>query len=105
VLQLSQLDLQLTFPCPRPLGKDVENQRSAIENLAVENAFEIAALGRGKLIVKDNGVNVGSVAMLGKLVRFAFANKSGSARGRQFLSSVSHDLSAGGGGQFGQFLQ
>ena len=46
MLQLRQLDLQLAFTRAGALGENVENQRSPIENLAVENLLEVTALGR-----------------------------------------------------------
>ena len=47
MLQLRQFDLQLAFAGAGALGEDIENQRGAIEHLALENRFQIAALGGG----------------------------------------------------------
>ena len=45
VLQLSQLNLQSTFPAAGALRKDIENQLRSIENLAREQIFQVATLG------------------------------------------------------------
>ena len=44
MLELRQFDLQLAFARPGALREDVENQRRAVEDFAVENFFERAAL-------------------------------------------------------------
>ncbi len=44
MLELRQLDLQLAFASAGAPGEDVEDQRRAVEDLAVEDAFEITAL-------------------------------------------------------------
>jgi len=44
VLQLCQFHLQLTFPGARVTGKDVENQLRAVNNPALNLAFDVALL-------------------------------------------------------------
>ena len=44
ILQLSQLNLQSTFPAAGALRKDVENQLRSIENLPREQIFQVATL-------------------------------------------------------------
>ena len=77
----------------------------AIENLAVENLLQVAALRGRKFIVENDRIHVRAAAMLGKFVRLAFADESGRARRDQLLDAVADDLPASGGGQFGKFLQ
>ena len=43
--------------------------------------------------------------MLGKFVRLAFADESAGDGRFQFLRAVADDFGAGGGGQFGKFVQ
>ena len=45
MLQLREFHLELAFAGPGALGKDVEDQRRAVEDLAIEQRFEVAALG------------------------------------------------------------
>jgi hypothetical protein len=47
ILQLSQLNLQSTFPAPRALRKNIENQLGPIKNLAREQIFQVPSL-RGR---------------------------------------------------------
>ena len=44
-------------------------------------------------------------AMLRELVRLAAADERGGKRRLQFLRAVADDFAAGGGGQFGEFIQ
>jgi hypothetical protein len=105
MLQLGQFDLELAFAGPGSLGENIKDERGAVENLAIEDPFEVAALGGGKFLVEDDGVDVGPAAMLGELIGFAFADEGGGARGGQFLDSVAYDFAAGSGGQLRQFFE
>src|SRR5262249_16689691 len=105
MLQLRQFNLQLSLFCPGALSKNVEDQRSPIENLAVKYPFEIAALGGRKFVVEDDGVDIRAAAMLGEFVRFAFADESRGTRRDHSLQAIPDDLSSSGGGQFGKFFQ
>ena len=67
--------------------------------------LQVAALRGGKLVVEDDRVHVRPVAVLGELVRLAFADVSGGARRGHLLDAFADDFAAGGGGQFGKFLQ
>ena len=53
---LRQLDLEATLAGAGVLGEDVEDQRSAVEDLDVELAFEAALLPGRELVVEDHGV-------------------------------------------------
>jgi hypothetical protein len=105
MLQLRQFNLQFALFCPRPLRENIKDQRSPVEDFAVEHPFQIAALGRGKLVVEDHCVNIRAAAMLGKFVSFAFANESRRAWRNHALQAISDDLPACCGSQFGKFLQ
>jgi hypothetical protein len=105
MLQLGQLDLQFAFFCPSALGKNIENQRGAIEHLAIKKFFEVAALGRGKFVVKNDSIDIRFAAVLGKLIGFAFADESAGAGRGKFLHAIANNLAPGGNGQFGKFLQ
>jgi len=76
VLQLRELDLQLALERAGTLRENIKDQRSAIQDFAVEYPFQIAALGRGKFVVEDHCVDIRPAAMLGEFVSLAFANES-----------------------------
>ena len=105
MLELGQLDLQLAFAGSGALGEDIEDERGPVEHLAFEDSFQVAALGRGKLIVENDGVNLMVAAESGELSRLAAANESGGHRGFQFLRAVAEDLRARGRGEFTEFFE
>jgi hypothetical protein len=105
MLELSQLDLQLALSRARALREDVENEGGAIEDLAVEDLLQIAALGRRKLVIKNDGIDVGAPAMLGKLIGLAFADKGRGARSGHFLLAIAYNFRARSGSQFGKLFQ
>jgi hypothetical protein len=105
MLQLSQLDLQLAFASPRSLRENIQNQRGAIQHLAIEDRLQIPALSRREFVIENDSIDVGFAAMIGKFRGLSFADKRAGARGGHFLQAIPHDLSSGGGSEFGQFLQ
>ena len=62
VLQLRQLHLQLTFPCPGATREDVENDLGAIEHLDAEHFADLAQLRWCQFVVEDNDVDIGGRA-------------------------------------------
>ena len=105
MLQLRQLDLELAFARASALGEDVENERGAVEDLAVKGRLQVAALGGGKLVIEDDSIHIRLVAELGKLLGLAFADICGGAGRDHLLYAFADDFPAGGGGQLGKFLQ
>jgi hypothetical protein len=96
MLELSQFNLQLALARAGALGENVENERGAVKHLAIEDAFEIAALRRGKFVVENDRVHVMATAMLRKLVRLAAADEGTRDGGFHFLGAVANDFAAGG---------
>src|SRR5215831_15655884 len=97
MLQLRQLDLQLAFPRPRALRKNIQNQRSPIQYLAIENSLQVTALRRRKFIIEDHRVNVRPPAMLRELIRLSFANEGRRTGSSQFLQTIADHLPASSG--------
>ncbi|MNC54408.1 hypothetical protein D3C75_1038900 [compost metagenome] len=54
VLELSHLHLELGLLGFGALGKYIQNQHGPVNDLTVQRRFQIADLGRGKLIIKNN---------------------------------------------------
>jgi hypothetical protein len=105
VLQLRELNLQLAFFGAGALGENIQDQRRPIENLAIEDLLQIAALRGRKFVVKNDRIHIRAPTVLGKFIRLAFADESRRARRGQLLDSISNDLPSGSGCQFGKFLQ
>src|SRR5687767_3246571 len=62
VLELGELDLELAFARLRATREDVEDQLRAIDDLAIEDAFEVAQLRGAQLVVEDHDVGPDLVA-------------------------------------------
>jgi hypothetical protein len=105
VLKLSEFDLQLSFFGASALGENIKDQRCSIEDFAVEDSFQIAALGWRKFVVENDGIDISAAAVLGELIGFAFADESRGAGRGHTLQAVTNDLTASSGCQFGKFLQ
>ena len=105
MLKLREFDLQLAFFRACTLRKNIKNERCAIENLAIENTLEIAALRGGKFVVENDGIHVLAAAVFGEFAGFAAADERAGDRGIELLGAVANDLTAGGGGELGKFVE
>jgi hypothetical protein len=101
--QLRQLNLQFAFLGPGALGENIENQGSPVEHLAIEDQFQVAALGGRKLIIENNRIDVLLPAFARELVGFAGANERSSHWRIEFLDAIPDDLTSRGRGQFMEF--
>ena len=57
VLQLRELDLPLALARPRAPGKNIEDELSAIDHLAIDPLFDVTELGGGQLVVENHHVH------------------------------------------------
>lgn len=105
VLKLREFDLQLAFASAGALGEDVENECGAIEDLGIENLFEVAALRGRKFVVEDDGIGVLLAAKGGEFVSLAFADVRSGMWGFELLDAFANNFTAGGGGKFAEFIQ
>jgi len=103
MLELREFDLQLAFARPGALRKDVENQRRAVENLAVEDFFEVAALRGRKVVVENHRVHVLPPAEIREFASLAGADERGGIERYHFLPAVTDDFTARRCGQFAKF--
>src|SRR4029079_6590559 len=74
VLHLRELDLRLALLAAGVLGEDVENQRSAVDDLDLDDVLELAQLARCQLTVADDGVGAGRDDDVPQLARLAGAD-------------------------------
>jgi len=68
---LGQLHLELALARASALRKNVQDQRRPIQNFAAEKLFQVSALGRRQLVVKDHGVDAVLLTIAGELLRLA----------------------------------
>src|SRR6185503_6360821 len=105
MLKLGQFDLEFAFASARALGENVQDERSAVEDLALEDLLQVAALGGRKFVVENDRIDVLLAAGGGEFVGFAAADESGCDGYVQFLDAAANDVAAGGGGQFAELSQ
>jgi hypothetical protein len=77
------------------VGKNVENQLGAVENLGAGRLFEVSGLGRREIVVEDDRVGTGHAGQGSEFFDLALA-EIGSRRERPAtLGQVAHDLDPG----------
>src|SRR5258705_7599908 len=103
MLKLRELDLELAFFRMRALRENVEDQRGAIENFALEDFLQIARLSRGEFIVENDRINVVPATLLGEMPRLAAANEGPGDRRLKLLHALAHDFTPGACSQLAQF--
>ena len=77
VAERSELDLEAALPGARPCREDFEDERGAVDHLAVPGAFEIALLHRGERSIHDDQAQL----VRGYRVRHRF-HPAGAEQGR-----------------------
>ena len=104
IFVLSKLDLEAAFSGAGSGGENVEDEGCAVDDLCFEPIFENALLGRGKLVVYDDGLVV-KLALQGlNFFQFALA-QIGMAGSRELLGDYTHDLCAGAFGEEGELVE
>ena len=104
VPQLGKLHLELTLGAHRPLGKDIQNQHSAVDDRAVQLLLQVADLEGGKLVVKDYRVRPAVSDKLRQLLQPSRPQAGGGVRLRPLLGEDAGALISGGGRQLPQLL-
>ncbi len=74
VAQLGQLDLRLPLTALRVLGEDVEDQRSAVDDLDLDAVLEVPELAGRQLAVADDGVGATDADDLAEALDLAAAD-------------------------------
>ena len=103
MLELREFDLHLAFARAGALRENVENQRSAIQNFALEDFFEVAALCGRKFVVENHRVHFVALAEIAPFASLAFADECGGVERNHFLNARLNHFAAGGRGQFAEF--
>ena len=97
VFELSQFDLQLAGQAAGALGKDVENQLAAVDDLEIQGFFQVTLLGGGQVVVKDDRAGAGFHRQLLHLSDLAGTDESGRVDAlAQGLNDPTCDFEAGG---------
>jgi hypothetical protein len=99
IIKLRQFDLQLALASPGAAREDIQDQLSAIHNLAVESPLEVPLLGGGKIPVEDHGIDAQSLDVSGELVDLAASDQRGSLGIVAALNGFRENLGARTGGE------
>jgi hypothetical protein len=99
VLQLGELDLQLSFLRPRPPGKNVENQLRPVDYFPVNRILDLSQLCGCQLIVEYHHVDVHLGTRRGQRHNLAGTQKRRRIGFGSLLQNAEDDNSAGRLGQ------
>src|SRR5690606_28051142 len=95
MFELGELHLQLAFVAARALGKDVEDERGAVDDHALQLALEVALLAWRQRVIEDHDVGAVRTQCLADLLNLAAASeKLGVGRG---ALAMHHGFDAGAG--------
>ena len=100
-----QLDLQAALARAGVAREDVEDQRRAVQHLAVEQLLEVALLVRRQLVVDDQQVEAAGCLLVDQLGRAALAEVPDRVRPLPALECAAHDRGTGGLRQGAQLRQ
>jgi len=104
VTELCQLDLGAARQAAGVLGEDVEDHRGAVQRRPLQDRLEVALLGRGELVVENDGVCVVLLGEVAYLDRLAAADVRGDVRGVAVLEHPGHRVGSGRVDQSGQLV-
>ena len=105
VVELGQLDLQLSLPGPGAAGEDVQDELGPVDYLAVECALDVALLGRREVVVEDHGVGPVPIQQPFQPLHLALADQGGRVIAGPLLEQAGGHPGAGGGSQGCQLVQ
>jgi hypothetical protein len=77
---LRQFHLQLAFTAAGVAGKNIQDELGAVDDARVDFIFNIALLGRGKLVVDQHQVGMDGSDSAGNLLELALADERGRIR-------------------------
>ena len=104
VLELGQLDLELALEGARALGEDVEDQAGTVDHPALQQAFQVAFLGRAERMVEDDQLGLGRRDQRLEFLSLARADEEARVGRGARTADAPHHLGAGGLGEQHELL-
>ena len=105
MVQLRQFHLHFALTSPGALGKNIENQCGAIENLTLKHLLQITPLRRAEFLVEHHGIDLGFLALFSNLLRLARPDERRRVEFIQPLRASPNDLAPGRRDQFRQLIE
>ena len=105
VFELRQLNLQLAFTAAGVAGKDIQDELRAVDHPRIDFFFNIALLGRRKLVIDEHQVGINGSHSAGNFLQLAFADERGGIRPVTMLNEFAGNLRAGGSHQLAELSQ
>ena len=105
VLELRELDLELSLGAPRMLGEDVEDQLRPVDDARRKRVLERLLLGRLELVVDDQHLGLGVLVRLLQLLELPLADVRARIRARTLLDELADRLDARGAGELAQLAE
>ena len=105
VLELCELDLELSLRCDSVLGEDVEDQLRPVDHPRLESVLQLALLHRRELVVDEKRFGAGAPERLLQLHQLSLAYVGARLRSGCALHQVAHGLDPGGARELAQFVE
>ncbi len=105
VAQEGQLHLGLSFLAAGVLGEDVEDHGRPVDGRAAQDLLEVALLGRGQLVVEDDGVGIDGLRQLVEFLGLAPSHEGGRIGVIATLDDAADDVGTGRAHQEGELVE
>jgi len=105
ILELRELDLHFRLGGLGPDGEDLQDQFSAVYNLAFQRPFKVSCLHGRELIVEDDDIDKTALDDMPHFLDLAFSEKPCGVFLFFFLNDARDDIGAGGIGQELEFVE
>ena len=105
VLELGELDLEMSLVGLGVSGEDVENHLGPIDDLDLEDPLQVSRLGRSQVVIEDDDVGFVSLDQFLELFDLARTDVGGDVDLLAFLQHGGHHMKAGRLGQPANLVQ
>ena len=105
MVELRQFDLQFTFRALGAQGKNVEDQARAVNDAALQQAFEVALLRGRQIVIENDEIRLVRCDLGADFLHLAFASECRGIRAMALALHLRADIRTGRFGQQTNFFQ
>ena len=105
VLELGEFHLQAAFSSAGSAGEDIEDELGAVDDANADGPFQIALLGGGKVVIKDDDVGLGGFGIFLEFLNLALTEEGSGIGERPDLEELADDCGTGRKGKFFEFAE